>query len=157
KVAAHRQGGETAVDAVDIGEKIAQHREWKQADIDFPHRGFFNRLIHDVSVSPLVAAPTIYHSSKRIARLEPSKRGATSSENPRMENITKCDSRVYPVRRPATARPVVGFLEGFGDDYDGTNSDESHMSAPVTQSGPLRIGIAGAGHFGRYHALKVAA
>src|SRR4030081_1071930 len=31
------------------------------------------------------------------------------------------------------------------------------MSAPVSPSGPLRVGIAGAGHFGRYHALKVAA
>ena len=31
------------------------------------------------------------------------------------------------------------------------------MSTTLRPSGPLRVGIAGAGHFGRYHALKVAA
>jgi predicted dehydrogenase len=39
------------------------------------------------------------------------------------------------------------------------NLAESRMSQPngPPRTGPLRIGIAGAGHFGRYHALKVAA
>jgi len=41
--------------------------------------------------------------------------------------------------------------------YDAANVVESSMSAVSSATGVVRVGIAGAGHFGRYHALKAAA
>jgi len=62
QVTAHRKGGKSDVDAVDVGQQVSQDRNRQQAPIDFPDRRPLDRCVHDIDrcihdVSPVCQKP----------------------------------------------------------------------------------------------------